>query len=48
MFTSLQRMGVPSKLVYFPDETHFVQKPQNAELWWKIVHEWLAKYLKSE
>ncbi|MFQ6084209.1 MAG: prolyl oligopeptidase family serine peptidase [Candidatus Aminicenantia bacterium] len=47
MFTSLQRMGVPSKLVYFPDETHFVQKPQNAELWWKIVHDWLAKYLKS-
>jgi len=46
MFTSLQRMGVPSKLVYFPDETHFVQKPKNAELWWKVVHEWLAKYLK--
>jgi dipeptidyl aminopeptidase/acylaminoacyl peptidase len=45
-FTSLQRMGVPSKMLYFPDEDHFVQKPQNAELWWKTVHEWLAKYLK--
>lgn len=47
MYTSLQRMAVPSKLVYFPDETHFVAKPQNAELWWKIVHQWLAEYLKN-
>jgi dipeptidyl aminopeptidase/acylaminoacyl peptidase len=45
-FTSLQRMGVPSKMLYFPDEDHFVQKPQNAELWWKTVHEWFEKYLK--
>ncbi len=45
-FTSLQRMEVPSKFLYFPDEDHFVQKPQNAELWWKTVHDWLAKYLK--
>jgi dipeptidyl aminopeptidase/acylaminoacyl peptidase len=46
MFTSLQRVGVPSRFIYFPDETHFVVKPQNAEFWWKNVHEWLAKYLK--
>ncbi|MCJ7486655.1 MAG: S9 family peptidase [Candidatus Aminicenantes bacterium] len=45
-FTSLQRMGVPSKLLYFPDEDHFISKPQNAELWWKTLHEWLAIYLK--
>lgn len=45
-FTSLQRMKVPSKLLYFPDEDHFVQKPQNAEFWWKTVHGWLATYLK--
>jgi len=45
-FTSLQRMGVPSKLLYFPDEDHFISKPQNAELWWKTLHEWLATYLK--
>lgn len=45
-FTSLQRQNVPSKMLYFPDEDHFVQKPQNMELWWKTVHEWLAKYLK--
>lgn len=46
-FTALQRMKVPSKMLYFPDESHFVQKPQNAELWWKTVHEWLSKYLKK-
>jgi len=44
-FTSLQRMGIPSKLLYFPDEDHFVQKPQNAELWWKTVLDWLKTYL---
>jgi len=47
LFTSLQRMGVPSKLLYFPDEDHFISKPQNAELWWKTIHEWLAAYLKK-
>jgi dipeptidyl aminopeptidase/acylaminoacyl peptidase len=46
-FTALQRMRVPSKMLYFPDEDHFVQKPQNAELWWKTVQEWLEKYLKQ-
>ena len=44
-FTALQRMGVPSKLLYFPDEDHFVQKPQNAQLWWKTVHDWFAQWL---
>jgi len=46
LFTSLQRVGVPSKLLYFPDEDHFISKPQNAELWWRTIHEWLATYLK--
>ncbi len=36
----------PSKLLFFPDEDHFISKPQNAELWWKTIHEWLATYLK--
>jgi len=45
-FTSLQRMNVPSKLLVFPDEDHFVSKPQNAELWWKTVLDWLESYLK--
>jgi dipeptidyl aminopeptidase/acylaminoacyl peptidase len=47
-FTALQRMEVPSKMIYFPDECHFVQKPQNAQLWWKSVFGWLAKYLKEQ
>lgn len=45
-FTAHQRMGVPSKLLYFPDEGHFILKPQNSELWYNTVHEWLADYLK--
>jgi dipeptidyl aminopeptidase/acylaminoacyl peptidase len=47
-FTALQRMNVPSKMIYFPDECHFVLKPQNAQLWWGNVINWLAKYLKEE
>ena len=46
LFTALQRKGVPSRLLYFPDEGHWVLKPQNAELWWKTVHEWLADWLR--
>jgi len=46
LFTSLQRQKIPSKLLYFPDEGHWVLKPQNAELWWKTVHAWLAQYLQ--
>jgi dipeptidyl aminopeptidase/acylaminoacyl peptidase len=46
-FTALQQMKVPSRFLYFPDEDHFVQKPLNAELWWKTVLEWLDRYLKK-
>ncbi len=45
LFTALQLKGVESKLLFFPDEDHFVQKPRNARQWWKNVHGWLAKYL---
>lgn len=44
MFTALQRMGVPSKLLYYPDEDHFVTKPQNAKLWWKTVLGWIEEW----
>ena len=47
MFTALQRMGVPSKLLYYPDEDHFVQKPQNAKLWWETVHEWISEWINK-
>ncbi|MBX2974621.1 MAG: S9 family peptidase [Ignavibacteriaceae bacterium] len=46
LFTSLQRLGVPSQFLYFPDETHFVAKPQNARLWWKTVFDWYGKFYK--
>jgi len=46
LFTALQKMGVPSKLLYFPDEDHFVTKPLNSELWYETVWDWLAEYLK--
>ncbi|NDQ56745.1 MAG: S9 family peptidase [Acidipila sp.] len=45
-FTALQRQGVPSKLLIFPDEGHWILKPQNSELWHKTVLDWLAIYLK--
>jgi len=45
-FTALRRVGVPAKLVIFPDEGHWVQKPQNSRFWHKTVFEWLDKYIK--
>jgi dipeptidyl aminopeptidase/acylaminoacyl peptidase len=45
VFTALQRRGVPSRLLFFPDETHFVARPQNARLWWTEVHGWLRRFL---
>ncbi len=47
LFTTLQRKGVPSKLLMFPDEGHWVLKPQNSELWHKEIFAWLAEYLKK-
>jgi dipeptidyl aminopeptidase/acylaminoacyl peptidase len=46
LFTALQRRGVPSKLLYFPEQGHWVLKPQNSQLWYKTVLEWLDQYLK--
>ena len=45
LFTALQRRGVPSKWLYFPDEDHFVRKPLNAKMWWQTVHGWFKTYL---
>jgi dipeptidyl aminopeptidase/acylaminoacyl peptidase len=46
MFTSLQRQKVPSKMLYFPDEGHWVNKPKNSELWYRTFLEWLDQFLK--
>ena len=47
LFTALQRLGVESELLYFPDEYHFVTKPQNAELWWNTIFDWFDKHKKE-
>ena len=46
MFSALQRQGVPSRLIIFPDEGHWIGKPQNQRLWWNEALGWFDKYLK--
>lgn len=45
-FTALQRRGIPSKLLYFPDENHWVLKPHNSILWHETVIDWLKRFCK--
>ncbi len=47
LFTALQRKGIPSKWLYFPDEDHFVSKPQNAKMWWHTVQGWIDQWLEN-
>lgn len=44
-FSAAQRKGVPSKFLYFPDENHWVLKPQNSVQWHDTVNGWLKKYI---
>lgn len=44
MFTALQRMHVPSRFLYFADEGHFINKPQNAQIWWQTVLGWIDRW----
>jgi dipeptidyl aminopeptidase/acylaminoacyl peptidase len=46
VFTALQRRGIPSRLVMFPDENHWVLKPQNSIQWYREVHSWLDRWLR--
>jgi dipeptidyl aminopeptidase/acylaminoacyl peptidase len=46
-FTALQRRGVPSQLLYFPDENHWVLKPSNSILWHDTVLGWLDRWTKG-
>jgi len=46
-FNALQRLGIESKLLYFPDENHWVLKPANSILWHQTVIDWLDKFLKE-
>jgi dipeptidyl aminopeptidase/acylaminoacyl peptidase len=47
LFDTLQRLKVPSKMLYFPDEGHWVLKPQNAQLWYKTVNDWVDEWTKQ-
>jgi len=42
----VQRQGIPSKLLIFPDEGHWVLKPQNSQLWHHTLLDWIDQYLK--
>src|SRR6184192_701684 len=46
LFTTLQVLKVPSKMLYFPDEGHWVLKPQNSQLWYKTVNDWVDQWCK--
>ena len=46
LFTTLQMEGAPSKMLYFPDEGHWVMKPQNSQLWYKTVNDWVDQWTK--
>jgi dipeptidyl aminopeptidase/acylaminoacyl peptidase len=45
-FTALQRKGVPSRFLYFPDEYHWVVKPQGTKLWHEEVLAWLDRWTR--
>ncbi|WP_246153583.1 S9 family peptidase [Terriglobus albidus] len=47
IFTALQRLKVPSKMLYFPDEGHWVLKPQNSRLWYQTVNDWCDRWTHS-
>jgi dipeptidyl aminopeptidase/acylaminoacyl peptidase len=48
LFTTLQRQNIPSKMLYFPDEGHWVLKPQNSQLWYKTVNGWVDQWTGSK
>jgi dipeptidyl aminopeptidase/acylaminoacyl peptidase len=46
LFTAVQRKGIDSKFLSFPDEGHWVLKPPNSDLWYHTVLDWIDKYLQ--
>jgi dipeptidyl aminopeptidase/acylaminoacyl peptidase len=47
-FTALQRKGIPSRFLYFPDENHWVLKPANSILWHDTVLDWLDQWIRAD
>jgi dipeptidyl aminopeptidase/acylaminoacyl peptidase len=48
LFTGLQQMKVPSKMLLFPDEGHWILKPQNSELWYRSFLEWVTEWTRAK
>jgi dipeptidyl aminopeptidase/acylaminoacyl peptidase len=44
-YNTLKSLGVDARLVLFPDENHWILKPQNSRLWYREYFQWLDKYL---
>ena len=44
-FTALQRRGIDSKLLVFPDEGHWIQRPKNSKVFYDVLFGWLAEHL---
>ena len=47
-YTALQRKGIPSQLLYFPDENHWVLKPGNSRKWHDTVLAWIDRWTKAD
>ena len=47
-FTALQEKGIPSRFLYFPEEGHWIQQPQNGILWHRVFFDWLGRSLKRQ
>ncbi len=48
MFTALQRRGVPSKMIRYPDENHWILAPQNARFWYASILDWFEQWLRRD
>jgi dipeptidyl aminopeptidase/acylaminoacyl peptidase len=48
LFDTLQLLKVPSKMLYFPDEGHWVLKPQNSQLWYRTVNDWVDQWTRTK
>lgn len=48
LFNTLQKRGIPSKLMYFPDEGHWILKPRNSLFWYDGMHAWLERHVQHD
>jgi dipeptidyl aminopeptidase/acylaminoacyl peptidase len=46
-YNTLKAKGVPSRLVFFPDENHWILKPQNSRLWYNEFFAWLKRHVAT-